>query len=69
MKNLPRPFFRHLSSHFCRLHWYGGVKVLLPGQVMWKQLRVALKNSPLLGNDLCLHYQAVGYGHSVLLSA
>jgi hypothetical protein len=35
---------------YCRLHWYGGVTVLLTGKVIWKWIRVALQK-PLLGRQ------------------
>jgi hypothetical protein len=39
--------FNILCGIFSRLHWYGGVMVLLPGKVIWKAIRVALQKFPL----------------------
>jgi hypothetical protein len=35
-KKLRNNLYYRLHWYFSRLHWYGGVTVLLPGQVIWK---------------------------------
>ncbi len=40
-----RSCFLNLEYFLSRLHWYGGVTVLLPGWVIWKYYEMCLKKS------------------------